>query len=358
MAGFDPKSICSAELVVPCENLAQSLAFYVDELGFRLELIFPADAPRVAVISGYGVRLRLDVEAERGVPILALTRSIEAPASGSAIERVSPDGTRIECLYEDSALKLPPLAATFLIQKANESTWQTGRAGMQYRDLIPDRLGGRYIASHIRIPKGGPVPDYVHHHRIRFQLIYCCRGWVRVVYEDQGPEIKMLPGDWVLQPPHIRHRVLEASDGMEVIEVSCPAEHMTFVDHETPLPTASVHPDRDFAGQNFVFGRAVHSAWRPGTYDGFEVRDLGLADATRGFATARVLRSRNGSSSQPRSSADCVFSFVLSGSSTLQCGRGRQWDLSVGDAFVAPAAMEFSLAASSPDLEMLQVCLG
>jgi hypothetical protein len=48
---------------------------------------------------------------------------------------------------------------------------------MQYRDLLPSRLGGRYIASHIRIPDGGPVPDYVHYHRVRFQMIFCKAGW-------------------------------------------------------------------------------------------------------------------------------------------------------------------------------------
>jgi quercetin dioxygenase-like cupin family protein len=41
-------------------------------------------------------------------------------------------------------------------------------------------------------------------------MIYCHRGWVRVVYEDQGEPFVMHPGDCVLQPPGIRHRVLEA----------------------------------------------------------------------------------------------------------------------------------------------------
>ena len=41
------------------------------------------------------------------------------------------------------------------------------------------------MASHIRIEKGGPVPDYVHFHRVRFQCIFCYRGRVRVVYEGQ-----------------------------------------------------------------------------------------------------------------------------------------------------------------------------
>ena len=60
-------------------------------------------------------------------------------------------------------------------------TSQVGRAGMEYRDLIPDRLGGRFIASHIRITDGGPVPDSVHFHDIGFQVIVCRAGWVRVV---------------------------------------------------------------------------------------------------------------------------------------------------------------------------------
>jgi quercetin dioxygenase-like cupin family protein len=80
---------------------------------------------------------------------------------------------------------------------------------MLYRDLIPGRLGGRYIASLISIPKGGPVADWVHFHRIALQLIYVRSGWVRVVYEDQGEPFVMRAGDLVLQPPQIRHRVLE-----------------------------------------------------------------------------------------------------------------------------------------------------
>ena len=35
------------------------------------------------------------------------------------------------------------------------------------------------------------------------------------------------PGDMVIQPPEIRHRVLESSDGLEVVEIGCPADHIT-----------------------------------------------------------------------------------------------------------------------------------
>ena len=68
---------------------------------------------------------------------------------------------------------------------------------MLYRDLLPSRQGGRFIASHIRIPDAGPVPDEVHFHNIRFQLIFCVAGWVRLVYEDQGDEFVLNAGDCV-----------------------------------------------------------------------------------------------------------------------------------------------------------------
>src|SRR5262245_50397922 len=106
----------------------------------------------------------------------------------------------------------------FVISRLNATNdaWYVGRAGMEYRDLIPGRLGGRFIASHIRIPGGGETPDYVHYHKALFQMIYCKAGWVRVVYEDQGPPFALEAGDCVLQPPEIRHRVLESSPGLEV----------------------------------------------------------------------------------------------------------------------------------------------
>ena len=72
------------------------------------------------------------------------------------------------------------------------------------------------------------MADYVHYHNVRFQIIYCYKGWVRVVYEDQGTPFVLQAGDCVLQPPRIRHRVIESSPGLEVIEIASPAEHETF----------------------------------------------------------------------------------------------------------------------------------
>ena len=209
-----------------------------------------------------------------------------------------------------------------------------GRAGMRYRDLLPGRLGGRFIASRIQIAEGGPVPDYVHFHRIRFQLITCVRGWVRVVYEDQGPPFVMNPGDCVLQPPEIRHRVLESSPGLEVIELGCPAEHATLADHELALPTATLRPEREFGGQRFVRHQAALAAWERA--DGREWRDTGIAAATHGLADVRIVRAHREQADVHH--GELLFRAVLEGTLTLRCDGVPDEALGAGDSFVIPAA--------------------
>ena len=168
-------------------------------------------------------------------------------AHGDGLIVTAPNGTRVELAAYDPPPALPEPSPELVVSRLDQGPgWQTGRAGMRYRDLIPGRQGGRFIASHIHIPDGGPVPDYVHYHQVRLQLIYCYKGWVKVVYEGQGEPFVMFPGDCVLQPPQIRHRVLESSPGLEVVEVSCPAEHPTLVEHELSLPTVERYPERDF----------------------------------------------------------------------------------------------------------------
>jgi quercetin dioxygenase-like cupin family protein len=229
---------------------------------------------------------------------------------------------------------------------------------MRYRDLVPDRQGGAFIASHIHIPGGGPVPDYVHFHKVRFQMIYCYKGWVRVAYEDQGPPFVMEAGDCVLQPPRIRHRVLESSPGLEVIEIGCPANHETFGDLELELPTSSLRPERDFSGQRFVRHVAASASWQPFRLEGFECRDTGIDAATGGIATARVARARGRPPEKPhRHDADFLFTFVLSGSMVLEVeGRGER-RVTVATAFVLPRSEVARYRDSSQDLELLEVAL-
>ncbi len=51
--------IKAAEIVLPCSELDTTLEFFTEKLGFRINAIFPADAPEESVISGHGIRIRL-----------------------------------------------------------------------------------------------------------------------------------------------------------------------------------------------------------------------------------------------------------------------------------------------------------
>src|SRR4051812_9248571 len=96
--------------------------------GARLDIIWPADDPHSAILTHERKRLRL-------------TSRPDAPP-------LSAD--------------LPEFLPEFVVTHAGAASGE-GRAGMRYRDLIPGRLGGRYIASHIAIAEGGPVADWVHY---------------------------------------------------------------------------------------------------------------------------------------------------------------------------------------------------
>lgn len=202
----------SEPTVIECDDLDATIEHYKNESGYRLDMIFPADSPREAVMSAGDESIRL----------------VQSSKPHEVTE----------------------------IEATNQDNWAVGRAGMMYRDLIPDRIGGKVIASHIKLLEDGPVADYVHYHKVEFQMIYCLKGRIQVVYEDQGPPFWLEPGDCVVQPPEIRHRVLFAEGQAEVLEVTMPAEHETWVEHDMTLPNANVNKDRVFNGQRFSLQRS------------------------------------------------------------------------------------------------------
>ncbi len=348
------------QLVVPCRDLDAAIAFYTGQLGFRLHMIMPADAPRIAVVSGAGITLRLERNASpaAGRAPIRLHMAGE-PASwphGVTDALSAPGGIRIEQPTPDQPAV--PHGSDVLIQRATDAGgWAEGRAGMQYRDLVPGRLGGALIASHIRIPDGGPVADYVHYHRVGVQLIFCRRGWVKVVYEDQGPPFVMRAGDCVLQPPTIRHRVLEASPGLEVVEIGSPAEHETWRDHELELPTPDLRQQRSFSGQRFVRHTAAHAKWQEDPVSGHEYRDTGIAEATSGLADVRVFRVAADTETEWQLPAEkTCFLFVLAGQLRLRDRKQGHRDLVADDACLVPAGTSAVLSAIAGS-EYLQAVL-
>jgi len=353
----------NAAVVQPCENLDATIDFFQERLGFRLEMIFPADDPSVAIVSGHGLRLRLERGSTAAPATLRLARAAIARRDINETELLAPNGTRVLLVDQDIPVFDAPVTPHLIVERetTNGDAWIVGRTGMRYRDLVPGRWNGHIAASHIRIPVGGPVPDYVHYHDVRFQMIYCHRGWVRVVYEDQGEPFVMHPGDCVLQPPGIRHRVLEASDGLEVVEIGCPALHATHVDHAMTLPSPTITADRRYGGQRFTRHRAAETPWSSGTGAGFESQDLGIAQATDDLAQVLVHRAeRPGVSDALAPSSGFRFLFVLAGA--LEMAPGVQDDaegltLGVDDAITLAPGPGARITAKAPDTRVLDIAV-
>lgn len=305
-----------SEREIVCEDLNLAL----DDLqrkGFRLDLIYPADDPQSAVLSNGQDTIRLTSRPGVGPP----------------------------------TWELPEFRPGFVLTRAGNAAGE-GRAGMLYRDLIPDRLGGRYIASHITIPEGGPVSDWVHFHRISVQALYVAHGWVRVVYEAQGESFVLNAGDLVLQPPEIRHRVLESSDGLEVVEIAAPALHATFADHDMSLPGPAPDRNRTFSGQRFLRHIASATPWT--SFHGSDAKETGLFEATGGLMDARTVRARNSAVIDvPPHDGELVFGFVLEGSASLD--RRDDHEVHRRDAFAIPPDEPWRIRGASDDFRLLHV---
>ncbi len=388
-------NIQGAEIRLPTSDLTADLAFFMKTLGFRMDKIYPADYPTISVLSGHGLTIRLEQgAAEPPGTLRILCRDPAALADGQT-ELTAPNGTRVEIALADPPLEIPPTEHAFLVRRLKDNTpWVIGRAGMHYRDLVPGRLGGSIIASHIRIPDAGPVPDVVHYHTVGFQLIFCYRGEVKLVYEDQGPPFLLKAGDCVIQPPEIRHRVLESSENLQVIEIGVPADHVTTIDHEVELPTGVLNPDRVFGGQTFCRHQLKDAVWEPWRIAGFEARETGIGEATGGVASVQVARMAGGSNGSSKEDAtgglnggstggpsgggngspdggsaaaggeqvtshtgDILFTFVMEGTCTLEGENQGAHRLEAGDAYVIPPHTKTSLTERSEDLELLEVSL-
>ena len=83
-----------------------------------------------------------------------------------------------------------------------------------------------------------------HYHDVHVQMIYVLKGWIRSEFEGQG-EVTMREGTAWLQPPRIKHTVLDYSDDCELLEIILPAEFDTVelqwpIDRHFSLPRQAV----------------------------------------------------------------------------------------------------------------------
>ena len=120
----------------------------------------------------------------------------------------------------------------FVHNEAARAEWAPGlREIFDYRDLgIKQGTGGDYVAHVIR-KNGKKSKDAVqqwHVHDCGFQMVYVLNGWATFEYEGRGVRT-IRKGDCILQPPMLRHREIECSDDLEILEIVSPANFATHI---------------------------------------------------------------------------------------------------------------------------------
>ena len=119
---------------------------------------------------------------------------------------------------------------TFIASHHRPDAFEQGlRRYAQYRDLgIAGATEGMVRAHVIRmIPPCDPAEvSKRHFHDVEFQMIYVLKGWIKGEYEGAGV-VTMREGSCWLQPPKIKHTVLDYSDDCELLEIIMPADFAT-----------------------------------------------------------------------------------------------------------------------------------
>ena len=101
------------------------------------------------------------------------------------------------------------------------------RPYFEYRDLgIREATAGQAVAHVIRARGGHQATGEWHRHAVQLQLVYVLKGWVRFEYEGVG-EVLLEAGSCVHQAPGIRHREIEHSADLELLEIVLPADFET-----------------------------------------------------------------------------------------------------------------------------------
>lgn len=118
----------------------------------------------------------------------------------------------------------------FVASHPHASSFVEGlRSYAAYRDLgIAAATDGMVQAQVIRFipPCRSEEVSKLHYHDVEFQMVYVLKGWIKSEFEGQGAQTFNAGACWI-QPPRIKHKVLDYSDDCEVLEIILPAEFDT-----------------------------------------------------------------------------------------------------------------------------------
>lgn len=135
-----------------------------------------------------------------------------------------------EATGADKGPAAPRPPQRFTVSHLREEDFKGGglRDYARYRDLgIAAATNGLVQAHVIRlIPPCTPEVSKRHFHKVDFQMVYVLKGWIRNEFEGEGEHVMRAGSCWI-QPPGIKHTVLDYSDDCELLEIIMPADFET-----------------------------------------------------------------------------------------------------------------------------------
>jgi hypothetical protein len=121
-------------------------------------------------------------------------------------------------------------AQKFTVSHHRDEDFVVGlRRYAQYRDLGLAKATDGLVQAHVIrfVPPCDPQEvSKLHLHDVELQMIYVLKGWIKTELEGAGAHVMRAGSCW-LQPPRIRHKVLDYSDDCEVLEIVLPADFKT-----------------------------------------------------------------------------------------------------------------------------------
>jgi hypothetical protein len=126
--------------------------------------------------------------------------------------------------------KPAPRKQTFVASHHSPDAFEQGlRRYAQYRDLGIAAATNGLARAHVIKMVPPCIPAEVskrHYHDVQFQMVYVLKGWIKGEYDGSGV-VTMREGSCWLQPPKIKHTVLDYSDDCELLEIILPADFDT-----------------------------------------------------------------------------------------------------------------------------------
>jgi quercetin dioxygenase-like cupin family protein len=124
----------------------------------------------------------------------------------------------------------PRRKQTFTVSHHREQDFDRGlRRYAHYRDLGTAKATNGMVQAHVIrfVPPCEPKEvSKLHYHEVDFQMVYVLKGWIKTELAGEGTHVMRAGSCW-LQPPRIKHKVLDYSDDCEVLEIVLPAEFKT-----------------------------------------------------------------------------------------------------------------------------------